>query len=340
MVTAETRLQDISERMKRELDGGAAPSPERMTVRQLLGLLGRARRTRHNVNWVRHNLTKFDLRTVPDFEGIWVDATISIELDPETIKGITASDEPMEPTVRIGAIDAANREPVSVHPDKPLRVATTLMLINDYSQLPVMETEWKVKGVISWKSIGARISMGQDCQSVRDCMEAFVPEIPIGSPLFDSISHVVQYGYVLVRNEKNKIAGIVTSSDIAHQFTHLAGPFLIIGEIEGYLRSLVHGKFTVEELNESLSDSGVNHSISGPEELTLGGYCQLLGREKLWSRLPLPLDRNEFVKKLHWVREKRNDVMHFDPEGLDPEDVEKLENIAKLFRRLRRMSIV
>lgn len=340
MVSAKDKLEEISERLKSQLDGGAAPTPERMTVRQLLGLFGYARRTRRIVIHLRHTLAELNLRTVPDFEGIWVDATISVELDPETVKGITASDEPMEPTVRVGAIDAANRQPVWVRPNDPLSLAITRMQINDFSQLPVMESERSVKGVISWKSIGTRLSMGQDCQNVRDCMDTFAPEIHIHLPLFESTQYIMQYGYVLVRDETNKISGIVTSSDIAHQFTHLAGPFLTIGEIEGYLRSLIHGKFTVEELNESLSSSSTAHEISGPEELTLGGYCQLLGREQLWNRLSLNINRKEFVKNLHWVREKRNDVMHFDPEGLDPEDVEKLENIAKLFRSLRRMSIV
>ena len=271
---------------------------------------------------------------------MWVDATISIELDPEVIEGITTSEVMIEPTIRVGAIEAANRKPISVRPDNLLSVATTIMQTNDFSQLPVMESERVVKGVISWKSIGIRLSMGQDCQSVRDCMDTLVPEIRITSPLFDSLRPIIQFGYVLVRDEKNKIAGIVTSGDVTHQFNHLTGPFLIIGEIEGYLRSLIHRKFTVDELNESLSGSGINHSVSGPEELTFGGYCQLLGQEKFWSRLNLSLDCKEFVKELNWVREKRNDVMHFDPEGLDPVDVQRLENVAKLFRSLRRMSIV
>ena len=43
---------------------------------------------------------------------------------------------------------------------------------------------------------------------------------------------------------------------------------------------------------------------------------------------------------IDWVRERRNDVTHFDPEGLEPEAVERLESIAKFFRSLRRMEVV
>ena len=52
------------------------------------------------------------------------------------------------------------------------------------------------------------------------------------------------------------------------------------------------------------------------------------------------MDRKEFVKQLDWVREKRNDVMHFDPEGLEPDDTKKLENLALFFRNLRRMEVM
>ena len=340
MPNAKENLEAIAKRMKGELDSGAVPAPERMTVRKLLGLYGYSRRGSWINRRIRRTLSQLDLRTVPDFEFMWLDANISIELDPETVEGIIASDEPMEPTVRIGAIDAANRKPLSVRPDNPLELATTLMQTHDFSQLPVMETDRKVRGIISWKSIGITLSMDRDCRIVRDCIDTLFPEIPISTPLFDSIRHIVQYGYVLVRDETDLISGIVTSSDLAHQFAHLAGPFLTLGEIEGYLRSLSHRKFTVDELNESLSGSGGKQTVSSPEELTLGAYCQLLGREQFWTRLNLRLDRKEFVKQLHWVREKRNDVMHFNPDGLEPEDVQRLENVAKLFRNLRRMSIV
>ena len=334
------RLGTLAERMKREIDSGAAPDSEELTVREFLSWFGYARRGRHKVSRIRHMLAELDLRTVPDFEVTWIDARISIELDPEAIEGIAASEDPIEPTVRIGAIEAANRKPTAVNPNNPLSVATTLMQTNDFSQLPVMQNDYKVEVIISWKSIGTRLSLGQECHIVRDCMNPYVPEIHIGDPLVSAIGDISQHGYVLVRGEDGKISGIVTSSDVAHQFMQLAGPFLNIGEIEGYLRSLVHRKFTVDEMQEALPTSRGGQAVSGPEDLTLGGYCQLLGQEELWNRLNLNLDRKEFVKQLHWVREKRNDIMHFDPEGIEPEDIMKLENLAMFFRNLRRMEVV
>ncbi len=334
------RLSTLSERMKREIDGGAAPNPEALTVREFLSWFGYSRRGRNNVRRIRHKLSELDLRTVPDFEVTWIDGKISIALDPEAVEGITARDEPIDPTIRIGAIEAANHKPTTVDPNSPLSVATTLMHTNDFSQLPVMQNEHEVKGIISWKSIGIRLSLGHDCQWVRECMTLSPPEVSIEDPLFSAIGYISQHDYVLVRGQCRKITGIVTSSDVAGQFVQLAGPFLRIGEIEGYLRSLIHRKFTVDELNQALPPSSGDRTVSGPEDLTIGEYHQLLGKEELWNRLNLNLDRKEFRKQLDWVRERRNDVMHFAPDGLEPQDLKKLHSIAMFFRDLRRMEIV
>ena len=330
------RLKEVAEQIKRGIADGAAPSSVKVTVREFLSLFGYSRRGRFVVSEIRLMLDEYELRIIPDFEVTWIDALISIEHDPKVTDGVTASEEQNDPTVRVGVIEAANRKPTSVKPDNPLSVATTLMLINDFSQLPVMKTEHSVKGMISWQSIGSRLSLGHTCPFVRHCTDSSFSEIPISAPLASAIEDISQQGYVLVRGSKGEIAGIVTASDVTHQFMQLAGPFLNVGEIEGYLRILVHRKFTIEEIQNALpSTPGGEQSISRPADLTLGGYCRLLQKEDLWGRLGLDLDRKEFVDKLDWVRQIRNDVMHFDPDGIDPEDAKKLEDFAKFFRHMR-----
>ena len=108
--------------------------------------------------------------------------------------------------------------------------AVTIMQLNDFSQLPVMTNERSVKGVVSWKSITARTSLGQPSESVRQCMD---PEqvIDISTPLLDAVEVIQRHDYVLVKDSTNRITGIVTASDIAQQFSQLSSPFLLIGEI-------------------------------------------------------------------------------------------------------------
>ena len=76
------RLTALAERMKREVDNGAAPSSEELTVRELLGWFGYSRRGSDVVGQIRHVLAELDLQTNPDFVGIWMGAQISIETRP------------------------------------------------------------------------------------------------------------------------------------------------------------------------------------------------------------------------------------------------------------------
>ena len=248
------------------------------------------------------------------------------------------SDGGLSPTIRIGILDAAKREPISVKPDAPLNVATTIMQLKDFSQLPVMENKRDVKGVVSWKSISARILLGRDCESVRHCMDP-AQVIDSAMPLLDAVDVIRRHDYVLVRDKTKTITGIITASDVAQEFMQLTTQFLLIREIEGRLRHLIKGKFSTEQLSAS-QNVGSAKPIEGPTDMTFGGYIRLLQNKEHWDRLGLSIDRKEFLKRLDSVREIRNEVMHFDPEGLDSEQKRKLEEFAKFFRYLESIGAV
>ena len=239
-----------------------------------------------------------------------------------------------DPVHRIGTLAAAHNKPMSVAPDDPLKVATTKMQLQDFSQLPVMTGERTVKGIISWKSIGT-LFIGR---GVHRIAWTSVEEISIDAPLFEAIGSIAKHGYLLVRGNDKAVTGIVTETDLSEQFMHLAGPFLLIGEIEGHLRQLIHGKFTVEEM-QLTSESEGERDISGSADLTFGGYCRLLQNPDYWERLNLAVDRGQFVEHLESVRKIRNDVMHFDPDGLSPEDERMLRGVARFLETLIRKGV-
>src|ERR1035437_329934 len=51
-------------------------------------------------------------------------------------------------------LPGAARKPLSVTRETSVQRARTLMLMHDYSQLPVMNGERTVHGMVSWKSLG------------------------------------------------------------------------------------------------------------------------------------------------------------------------------------------
>ena len=324
---AHEKLKNIADRMKSERDSGAMPVAALTTVRELLGWFNYSRRSDRLIRRIRTKFAELDLRTVPDFEREHIDGEIAIELDMEAT-GV--QNESADPTVRIRVLPTARCKLTSVQPNNPLAKATTLMLIEDFSQLPVMTNERDVKGVVSWRSIGTAYTLGCESDEVRDWMES-PREIGINAPLFNAIKDIWEHGYVLVRDIDRTISGIVTASDFAIQFAQLAQPFLTIGEIELHLRNLV-SKFTLEEMRKESDDP--NRPIEGSWDLNFGAYCRLIENPDRWDRLGLQVDRATFIHNLGQIRELRNEVMHFAPDGLDPGEVDKLERVAMFLRML------
>ena len=327
----EAWLDGVAARLRRELESGAAPTPEKLTISELLGHFGWERRGPRILRIVRSALDARGLTiSSANFEGGWVHGQVSITLDAVGID-TDGSGVVTDPTPRVESLTAAHHAPVSVKPDHPLAKATTLMRMWDYSQLPVWtNTSRNLKGVVSWKSIGRALADGAHPTAVRECMEE--PRvIEATAPLAQAVRTVYEHEHVLVRAHDRTIIGIVTAADLALQFKERAFPFMLIGEIEAHLRNLVRGKFTVEELSEATDG---DDEARGPESLTWGGFVRLLQKPKNWAKLGLEVDNGIFVERLDAIREIRNDVMHFSPDPLDVGDLEQLEHVVRFFRTL------
>ena len=350
MTQGDTWLAELSRRMKKDVGNGAAPTPERMFVRSFLRKFGYERRGLNVVSFIGDSLRRRDLMTVPYFDGAFVsiDSTIAITLNPDSIGSVSkddihggdnTTDKADDLVPRIKDLLPEQRELVSVKPDNPLATATTLMQFHNISQVPVMVNERSVKGVVSWKSIGTRLSLGLECNFVRDCMEPPI-EFPGDQPLLEVINEIAEHGYALVRDDANIISGIVTGSDVFNRFRQLSQPFLLIGEIEGRLRNLMRGHFTSDKLKESSERSDPESEISRIDDLTLGELCRLLEMPGHWEKVKLPIDKKEFMSRIHKVREIRNDVMHFRSKGLSNEDPATLLTVSRFFRDLANMGVI
>lgn len=262
------RLQRELDTIAQQLKNGV--TPETVTVRKILDWMGVSRRGTWVNMEIRSALERAGLRTEPHFAGAYVHEPITI-----VPIGSNESKESISAIYRIGGLEAANKKPISVSPDSSLCEATTAMLAHKYSQLPVMTTEREVKGIISWKSIGSRLSLGKMCSQVRECMDP-AQTISAERYLFDAIAIISEHDYVLVRAKDQTICGIVTASDLSRQFRDLAEPFLLIGECENLLRRLIHGKFKVEELEAAKNVGDSARTVTGVADLTLGEYVRLL----------------------------------------------------------------
>jgi predicted transcriptional regulator len=334
----ENKLNEISKQLKEGV------RPQSVTARTFIGWFGAQRRTSWNVYFIRELLNKFQLKTEPDFVYAYIDSPISFVHVPKKkagqIEEEAIPDVYRDPTYRIGKLTSANRKPLSVNPDDTLAKAILLMIEHDYSQLPSMTSDREVKGIISWSSLGQQLALGsKDCKYVRDCT---VPHKEISSDtyIFAAVDDIVANQYVLIRNSEELICGIVTTSDLSQEFRRLGEPFLLLGEIENYIRRMIKDKYTIDDLKEACDLSDATRDIKSPADLTLGEYLRLVENPDRWMKLGVTIDRETFVNKLEEIRRIRNDVMHFDPDGIAEEDIGKLRDFVHLMQSLANVGAI
>jgi predicted transcriptional regulator len=342
------RLTEIAKSLR---DGEAVPP---VTVRSFLSWFWHSQRRGHwIVSYIRDQLRENGLTTSPDFESTYLDAEIRFRLVEHFIQDAKAPSEvtppitetiddsqnlifkssQADPTYRISKLAASNRVPLRINPDAPLQEAVTLMLSNDFSQLPVMTNDRDVRGSVSWRSIGTRLALKQSPSVVREAMEPYA-EVNSDASLFTVIPVIVEHEYALVRGDDKRIVGIITTSDLSLQFQQLSEPFLLLGEIENHMRRLIGARFSVSEIEEAKDPTDSERKIQAVSDLTFGEYKRLLENPEMWSKLRLQLDRSIFIKLLECIRKIRNDVMHFDPDGIEESDLTVLRDFVKFLRNL------
>ena len=289
--------------------------------------------------------------TSHDAEEIVLDSTLSaVELEEEVVaEPISGEPEavrdpadvdcaaPTDPTFRIGRLPAANKKLVVVNQNDSLTKAITLMLEHDFSQLPVMQGEREVKGMITWKSIGSRFAFGCKCDLVSDCRED-AQVVNSDRTLFGAIPTIVEHGYVLVRDRVDKkITGIVTASDLSLEFQLLSEPFLLLREIELHVRRLLAGKIGGEDFDTLAIDAPPMPTPKNIAELTFGQYVRLVQHPKIWPKLNLRVDPGVLTSLLEEVRLIRNDVMHFDPDPMTGDELDKLKQTVNFMQRIQEL---
>jgi predicted transcriptional regulator len=298
------------------------------------GYLGYSRRGWKVVEAINKLLDEHELLCEPEFGSAWFYGQIEIKPKPKLGAGkqINESND-TDPTPRLSLLKTANLNEIketekgegliSVTRDTPLNKAITLMILYNFSQIPILSGPREVDGVISWKSIGRALALGKTCSIVSDCKDDVVI-LNYDEPLFNAVKFVIEKDFVLVRQKDKTISGIVTMTDIGEQFISMAEPFLIIEQIENHIRKILDQKFSTEDLSLQLTHEGKPKEINSLSDLSFGHYIKIIEDPKKFEKLKLNIDRSLLVKQLEEVRKIRNDVMHFDPDGITTESLELL----------------
>ncbi|WP_329110084.1 hypothetical protein OG792_14490 [Micromonospora sp. NBC_01699] len=329
-----TRIHDQLRKWRTRAD---ARNPERIRVRELLSLWGARDRGDH-ISRIEADLANHGLATFPSFRSVTLDAAVDVvsdaleENEPASMIVSPAPDEPDEADVgfTVGNLPSALDGVVAVPPTASFDVAITAMLLNDFSQLAVMVGAHSLRGAVTWQSI----AQAQHRDPTAGFSGAIVPahEVRYDQELTEILPTLERSDFVFVRDAKNAISGIVTTADVAHEYGRLSTPFLRIGELDRMLRRVLARTFELAEV-VALCDPQGRRTIVSFDDLSMGDYERVLENPDSWAKLCWPLDRVTFIKRLQEIRKIRNDVMHFNPDPLPPDTVEKLGNILRLLRR-------
>jgi predicted transcriptional regulator len=318
-------MKMISDDLKKKISDIQKSEKEyKITPRMLVNAFGFEKRTSGNRAIVSRFLEDQLIETSPDYTNAWIDGEIILRH-----KKKAKSKRTTDPIQRIKMIPAANREPISVKKEASLAEATTLMRLHSYSQIPVLSGQRSIYGYVSWETIGNGVANGVSSDKVLSYTSTDISILPYETPLLEAIKIVIAKEFAVVQKEDKTISGIVTLADVSQQFLSIAEPFLLLEEIENHLRQILDGKLLVEEVIKYCNPDDTSRKIDHIDDLTFGEYVRIFENNCLWIKINLNVEKSHFVKQLDKVRAIRNDIMHFEPEGITEAQLTDLTNMSK-----------
>ncbi|MFG3214311.1 CBS domain-containing protein [Streptomyces tendae] len=238
-------------------------------------------------------------------------------------------DETRAIAYRVSNLESANRMPECVRVGDSLGTATTLMVLRGYSQLPVLDPDGRLRGVVSWESIGrARMAdpaPGLHAATVRG------QEANGSDDLLDWIGAIQQHGYVVVRDPDHKVCGLITAADLTVQFGTRVRPFVLVEEIEQRLRRVVDRCIPLDRIRATVP-RGRASRVHSAANLTFGAYKHLLREPDNWAALGWGIDQDHFLAALEECRNFRNDLMHFSPDPVTDDQLGPAQGLLELLR--------
>ncbi|MEV4144582.1 CBS domain-containing protein [Amycolatopsis sp. NPDC049691] len=330
--------QRIHERLRQARSRADLRDPERISVRDLLALWGVTDRG-DQVSRIEADLANHGLVTSPSFRAVTLDTVVSLTTpreEPATAEpeiddlpgGEDEGDEDLNVRLTVGNLTPLDGVD-SVGANSTVHEAVTRMLLNDYSQLAVLNGPRNVRGAVTWRSIAQALHQKPDA-TVTDAVDTRVEVVAYDRDLFDVLPTLQQREFVFVTDVSKAVMGIVTTADVVRRYGEMATPFFQLGELDQTLRWILKGALdlaTVQPL--------CNRKIKNFDDLSFGDYQRILGNKDIWQELGWPLDRQAFIARLEEIRLIRNKVMHFHPDPVPEDAIERLRNFNSLLHQYR-----
>lgn len=222
----------------------------------------------------------------------------------------------------------------------PVSSALDLMIENDFSQLPVVDENGVLLGMVTCDSIlrAARsFSTKPDQLLVHDAM-VNAPFHYREDDLFDLLDELKASNAVVIVDPAGYVTGIVTAYDTSGFLRNRTEDLMHIEDIEFIIKELIKKTYVYEK--EVLSLDRLQAEMGKPpkkskafDEMNLGDYINLLMSRHIWKFCApiLNVEKEWLSELLIKIRQTRNDLAHFRSE-ISPGSREELRYCANWLR--------
>ena len=226
-------------------------------------------------------------------------------------------------------------EPTYICKDKTIREALQLMIANDFSQLPVVDAQNNLTGIISEQTIVRKYHLVNGNVSLLDltvdhCQTPAVT-LPSNEDLFKALD-LLKDVYALIVVDDGKPKGILTDYDTTHFFRDIAGGLILVEDIEVTLRKYIEAAFPDDNPMQAalFVAFGKNHQDQTKpayeyHKLSFSQHIKLITTERNWPKFEGVFEPKKlFTTIMEKVGCIRNQLAHFR-QRLDPVQQDTLE---------------
>lgn len=205
-------------------------------------------------------------------------------------------------------------EPLCVSTDKTVGDALTLMVVHDYSQLPIVDGDGNLCGIITEATInrtyyhaGGNVSLLE--LPVTHC-QTRPTTIARDNDVFEALD-LLKNEYAIVVVEADKPVGILTDYDTAHFFRDISEGLILVEDIEVTLRQYIETAFPTDQEKRQAIKSALGRR-QDYERLGFFQHMQMITADANWARFKSVFESKElFSSLMDQVRQIRNQLAHF-----------------------------
>jgi len=213
-------------------------------------------------------------------------------------------------------------KPLCVTKDTKVTDALALMMEHDYSQLPIVDEDGNLCGMISESAIMGMYYHTGGIVSLLDLDIGHFQTSPVtaapGNDIFEALD-LLQNNYAIVIIEDRKPVGILTNYDTTHFFRDVSEGLILVQDIEEALRQYIETVFfddnrmcaaLMRAFGASKRDT--TQPAHTYDELSFGQHIQLIITDENWKKFEGAFKPKQmFIQLMDQVRDIRNQLAHF-----------------------------